>query len=45
MENFKNYLSSWNKFETLLFILSFVLIIGVGFILDCELLSIVVAVL
>lgn len=38
-----SYLKSWNKFEITLLVLSIILILGVGFILDCELLSIIVA--
>lgn len=39
----KNYLKSWNTFEIILFVLSIVLILGVGLFLNCELLSIIVA--
>ena len=39
----KKYLVSFNKFEIILFSLSIILIFGIGFILDCELLSIVVS--
>ena len=39
----KKYLKSWNKFEITLFTLSVILILGLGFYLHCELLSIVVA--
>lgn len=39
----KKYLKSWNKFETTLFLLSIILILGVGIFLDCELLSIIVS--
>ena len=39
----KKYLDSWNKFEIILFSLSILLIFGIGFILECELLSIIVS--
>lgn len=39
----KKYFKSWNKFEITLFILSLILIVGLGFYLHCELLSIIVA--
>ena len=39
----KKYFKSWNKFEIALFALSIILILGLGFVLNCELLSIIVA--
>lgn len=39
----KKYLKNWNKFEITLFTLSVILILGLGFYLHCELLSIIVA--
>lgn len=39
----KKYFKSWNKFEITLFTLSIILILGLGFYLHCELLSIIVA--
>ena len=39
----KSYFGSWNNFECGLIILAIILILGVGVILNCELLSIIVA--
>lgn len=39
----KKYFKSWNKFEIALFLLSLIFIVGLGFYLHCELLSIIVA--
>lgn len=43
MKKLRNYCKSWNKFEISLIILAILLILGIGVILNCEMLSIVVA--